>query len=341
MQARRHEGTKARREEHACVTTVSAVRRRARISFAIPALALLTGCATQKPREPVQFDIQPWRFGKQPGSKVISEHYEIYTTLQHRILLEALPDFVEAAYTNYQQLVPPLRRPEGRMQVYLLASRAQWETFTRRFTGSRAEKFLKVRNGGYSERGTSVIEYVSHDVTFPLFAHEGFHQYLFYHVNMRIPAWLNEGLAVYCEGQRWGASRLERFDPWFNPQRSNELAAALSLNRLHSLATLLQTDAGRMIEGSSRSIATYYAQIWALVLFLREGENGKYAADFRRLLAALGDDDLEQFARASYIWSERATFNFGEALFRSFISEDLETVQKEYYDFMRARFVGK
>ena len=325
QKARRHLGTKARSGSLVVVMT----------------LALLTGCATQKPREPVAFEIQDWNFGKQPGSKVITEHYEIYTTLQHRVLLEALPDFVEAAYANYQRLVTPVRQPEGRMRVYLLASRTQWETFTRRFTGSRADKFLKVHNGGYSERGVSVIEYVSHDVTFPLFAHEGFHQYLYYHLNLRIPAWLNEGLAVCCEGQRWGASSLERFDPWFNPQRSNELAAALSLNRLHPLKTLLETDAGRMIEGNSRSIGTYYSEIWALILFLQEGENGKYAADFKRLLAALGDENLEQFARASYIWSESETFNFGEALFRTFISEDLATVEKEYFAFMRTRFGGK
>ena len=227
------------------------------------------------------------------------------------------------------------------MKVYLFASRGQWEAFTRRFTGSRAQMFLKVRNGGYSERGVSVIEFVANSVTFPLFAHEGLHQYLHHYVQARIPAWLNEGLAVACEGQRWGDHGVKEFDQWFNPKRRNDLAAALVSNRLHALRTLLETHPGKIVGGSSQSVAAYYGQVWALVLFLQEGEKGKYAADFWRLLGALDEMKLEQYARAAHVWSDRRSFNFGEALFRSFISEDIDAVQDEYFAFMRERFLGK
>ena len=320
-----------------------ATRLRGRRGLLAAALlgVLLTGCAAQPGRKAVQFDIQPWTFGKSPGHKVVTDHYEIYTTLDHRVLLEALPDFVEAAHTHYHELLPPARDAEGRMKVYMFATRPQWEAFTKRFTGSRAAKFLRVRNGGYSERGVSVIEYVSHDVTFPLFSHEGFHQYLYHHVNTRVPPWLNEGLAVCCEGQRWGSDRLDKFDPWFNPSRRNALAEALALNRLHALRMLLETDAGRVIESSDRSVATYYAQVWALVLFLQEGAGGKYRGSFERLLTALTQDGAEPHARAAHIWSDRSAYNFGEALFRSFISDDLDAVQQEYFDFMRDRFGGR
>jgi hypothetical protein len=305
------------------------------------ALTVLAGCAGQKPRPPVAFQDEPWTFAKVPGHKLTTEHYEIYTTLRDQVLLEALPGFVEAAYENYTRVVPPARTPEGRMKVYLFASRAQWEAFTRWFTGSRARVYLNIRNGGYSERGVSVIEYVAHQITFPLFAHEGFHQYLHHHVNTAIPAWLNEGLAVFCEGQRWGSTEIKEFDPWYNPRRRNDLAAGVAGNRLHSLRKLLETDAGKMIEGSSQSVATYYAEVWALILFLRDGAGGKYAADFQRLLASLDKVDIEQHARASHIWSDRPTFNFGEDLFRNFISEDLETVEREYFAFLRESFLGK
>ena len=50
------------------------------------------------------------------------------------------------------------------------------------------------------ERGITVAEYVSHAVTFPLLTHEGFHQFLYHCAYPRVPAWLNEGLAVMCEG---------------------------------------------------------------------------------------------------------------------------------------------
>ncbi len=300
------------------------------------------GCAAAGPkRQPVQFESAPWTFHKAPGVKLTTEHYEIYTTLRDKVLLDALPDFVEAAFENYEKLLPPTQTPENRMQVYLFVSRGQWEAFTRQYTGSRASTFLKVQNGGYSERGVSVIQYVAHQITFPLFAHEGFHQYLFHYVNTRIPAWLNEGLAVICEGQRWGTYGVKEFDPWYNPSRRNVLVQSLMGNRLHSLRKLLETNAGEIIKGSSQSVATYYAQLWALILFLREGAGGKYAADYRRMLEKLSDIDIEQYARASHIWSERGTFNFGEALFRNFISEDIGAVESEYFAFMRERLFSQ
>ena len=304
------------------------------------ALLVLVGCATPERKRPeVSCEVAPWHFGQTEGFRLVTDHYVIYTTLQDRVLVDALPGFTEAAYENYTRLVKPTHVPDERMPVYLFASRGQWAAFTKKFTGSRAPVYLQVRNGGYSERGVSAIQYVTHSVTFPLFAHEGWHQYLYHHVNTRIPAWLNEGLAVSCEGQRWGSFGVKEFDAGYNPSRANVLAQALLSNRLHSLRTLLETHPGKIIEGSSRSVSVYYAQVWALMLFLQEGADGKYAEGFRRLLDKLGEVDIEQYARAVHIWSERESFNFGEALFRNFISEDVETVENEYFAFMRERFL--
>ena len=88
-------------------------------------------------------------------------------------------------------------------------------------------------------------------------------------------------------------------------------------------------------------MGTYYAQLWALMLFLREGAHGRYAADFQRLLTSLDREDLAQYARAAHIWSEHPAPNFGEDLFRNFISEDLDAVEREYQAFMQQRFFGK
>jgi len=285
------------------------------------------------------FQSEPWTFGGAAGYKLTTAHYEVYTTLKDQVLVEALPDFVEAAYENYTRLVPPNRNPQQRMKVYLFVSRPQWEAFTRRFVGRRADVFLRVHHGGYSDRGVSVIEYVAHEITFPLLAHEGFHQYLYHHVGSKIPAWLNEGLATCCEGQRWDAYGIREFDPWYNPGRLNHLAAGLAAGRLHPLGKLLAIDAGQVIEDTGQSVASYYAQVWALILFLREGAGGKYAPGFQRLLNALNQANIEQYAKAAHIWSDRPSFNFGEDLFRSFISDDLETVEREYLDFIRQRLV--
>jgi len=316
------------------------MRAAGRAVLMLAAALLATGCV-EKRVKPVAYETEAWSFGSSPGYKMTTEHYQIYTTLQDSMLVEALPQFVEAAYANYTKLLPPQKPLEKRMDVLLFVRRGEWERFTRRLAGPRrASLLLKVRYGGYSERGVSVIEYVRHDVTFPLFAHEGFHQYLYHQVNAQVPAWLNEGLAVCAEGQRWGSHGVQEFDPWFNPKRRNQLVEALQKDRLHPLSRLLSTNAGEVIQETSTAVSTYYAQLWALILFLREGAGGKYAAGFQRLLDTLHDVDLEQYAKASHIWSDRP-FNFGEDVFRNFISDDLDTVETEYVAFMREKFLGK
>jgi hypothetical protein len=319
-----------------------------KLRWLLPALAacaiLLGGCAGSKKTTPVltdvPFEINDWQYADATGFRIQTEHYEIFTTLTDRVLLDALPQAMETAYLFYRELVPTAREPEQPMPVYLFARRAEWADFTKRFGPQRARTLLKVRNGGYMERGVTVAEYVSHAVTFPLLTHEGFHQFLFHCAHPHVPAWLNEGLAVLCEGQRWGNAGLTEFDPWHNPQRRNTLAEVLLRDELFSLDELLRINAGHVVGGSTRKISAYYGQVWALTLFLREGEEGKYAEGFARLLNALGSSDLENYARAYHVQSSRQSYNFGRDLFCNFISDDLETVEREYLTFMRQRILG-
>jgi len=308
-------------------------------------VALVGGCVSSEKRTPaltdVPFQIEDWRYADNAGHRITTEHYEIFTTLTDRVLLDALPQALETAYLFYRELVPTAREPEQSMKVYLFARRGEWASFTRRFGPQRARTLLKVRRGGYMERGITVAEYVSHAVTFPLLTHEGFHQFLFHCAHPRVPAWLNEGLAVVCEGQRWGNVGLAEFDPWHNPRRRNTLAEVLLRDELFPLDELLRINAGQVVGGSTRKISAYYGQVWALMLFLREGEEGKYADGFARLLEALGSKDLEDYARAYHVQSPRRSYSFGCDLFCNFISDDLETVEREYRTFMRQRILGE
>lgn len=299
------------------------------------------GCAQTKQAAQVEYTTETWRFARQDGTKITTPHYAIYTTLSDPVLIDALPTFVETAYQYYQQLIPPAHEPNAPLRIYLFAARGEWEAFTRRFTGERSETFLQIRNGGYAERGVSVIQFVTNGITFPLFAHEGFHQYMQECGTGALPAWLNEGLAVYCEGQRWGMKSIREFDPWFNPRRHNDLAEAIQRDELLPLRELLRTNPGEVIYGTSRSIMTYYAQVWALVLFLQHGADGVYADGFHRMLNNINDPMLSQRAAASFIWSEEDSYNYGEALFRTFISEDIAQVEDQYRAFVRAQFLAR
>ncbi len=308
-------------------------------------VALVGGCTGQRNTTPVltdvPFEIEDWQYGGSAGRRIASEHYQIFTTLTDRVLLEALPQALESAYRFYRELVPTAREPEQPMQIYLFARRGEWAHFTRRFGPQRARTLLKVRHGGYMERGITVAEYVSHAVTFPLLTHEGFHQFLFHCAHPRVPAWLNEGLAVLSEGQRWDSVGLAEFDPWHNPRRRNTLAEVLLRDELFTLDELLRINAGRVVGGSTRKISAYYGQVWALMLFLQEGADGKYAESFARLREALGSKELEDYARAYHVQSPRRSYSFGRDLFCNFISDDLEAVEREYQTFMRQRILGE
>ncbi len=305
---------------------------------------LLSGCAAQGPLlgGPADFtpQVSAWEYRDRPGTHVLTPHYELYTTLRDGELIDAVARMLETAFAHYQTLVPQAREPEARMKVYLFATRGDWADFTGRLTGPRAPTFLQIRNGGYVDNGIAVIEYAAHHTTFPLLAHEGFHQYLHHCVRGNVPAWLNEGLAVCCEGQRWGRLELQSFDPWHNPARHNALAEMLARNQLIPLRELLRIDAGHVIGDGARRVATYYAQVWALALFLREGGQARYSDGFTRLLEKLGSPDLEQYAQAAHIWSGRGDFSFGESLFRSFIADDIEAFEREWHAFLRSKFLS-
>jgi hypothetical protein len=319
------------------------VFRNAPIALLAVTLLGLTGCALFKPKPPPpreRFQAEDWEYHRTPGRKITTAHYELCTTLKDDMLLGALPDVMESIFSHYHELVPAKNVPSEKLKVYLFATRSDFERFTRALTGPRAREFLMVHYGGYSEGGTTVIEYNSNDTTFPILAHEGLHQYLQRCAGGEIPAWLHEGLAVYCEGMRWDGARIARFDPWNNPFRYNTLAAALVNQRTFPLTELLDTHAGAMLKKGPRSTSIYYAQLWGLVLFLCEGENGKYAPGFARMRAHVGQGDAEQFTRATQVAAGTHEYGPGEALFRSFITTDLDAFEREYEKFLRQKLLN-
>lgn len=300
----------------------------------------MLGCTASSAAPTVTYQSEPWAFRGRSGTKLTTPHYEIYTTLRDETLLSGIPEMCESAYAEYSKLIQPQRGADERMKVFLFATRPEWVEYTRDFTGPRASVFLKVRNGGYSEQGVSVIQYVSHDITFPLLAHEGFHQYLFCCVNDRVPAWLNEGLAVYFEGQELTSDNRTRFSPWNNPSRSNSLADAIIRKKTFPLTEILDTNAGRIAGMPPRTVGTYYAQLWALIGFLMEGEGGKYSEGFARLLKAVSGGELEQFARAAHVLNESEDYSFGRELFEAFVTKDLPQFEDEFLRYAKQKTIG-
>lgn len=330
---------------HPALRALLRIRARFALYCLLIGLIGLVGCANKRDKPLIAHDprytIADWSYAGHPGRLVTTAHYELFTTVTEANLLKILPQVLETAYLNYQKLVPG-HEPAEKMKVYMFVQRGEFEHFTRRLAPEKAETLVQVRNGGYSERGVTVVEYTSHEFTFPLMTHEAFHQYLNTCVHPDIPAWLNEGLAVCFEGQYGSAAGIRAFDFWFNPSRRGKLVESLQRQDLFTLDELLRINAGNVVGGSLRRIGAYYGQVWALILFLREGADGKYAAGFQKMLEAISQGKAQAHAQAAFaLASDARPYSPGAALFEAFISPDIEAVNREYVRFMRQRFLGE
>lgn len=226
------------------------------------------------------------------GLKISTVHYAIHTNLDDPLVLRQLSFFLESAFRAYQQSVGSDFAIDRLLTVYMFKERQQWEDFTRFWTGPRANMFLKITAGAYYVKGACVAYHLSRQSNFSVLAHEGWHQFSDELFAYRLPAWLDEGLATLFEAYQWQTGQVD-FDPRFNANRLMALQVALAGDHLYPLETLLTVDAGHIVaraayagdtEQQQLSIGTYYAQLYALIRFLREDNYGQRLLGFHRML---------------------------------------------------------
>ena len=290
-------------------------------------LLLASGCqgrwsSSQASHVPVLPDAEPWTFGVVEGWVIETPHYRIYTTVGDALLLEKLPTFLETAYEQYLAFLPQAQDDEEPLEIYLFNRRSEWEDYTRENMGSLAENYLKIRAGGYSYSGISVVYLLDRYHTFGVLAHEGFHQFANSRLVHRIPAWMEEGLACNFEAHFWRAGKPD-FAPDLNEFRIKALQQALRRDSLFPLSEILAMDAGQAVALSPEKTATFYAQSWALTRFLQEGRTGKYRSALHRMLRDAADGaNLYSQSRAVQI-------------FESYFQEDLESIAEDFVWYAR------
>jgi len=295
----------------------------------------MLGCAGPKPKPPVLLAQEEWSYQDIPGKQLRTEHWMIYTTCREDFWTESLPAFLEACYDYYKGLVPVPADSARLMKLYLLDNRLEWEVFTRKFVGKRAGLYLKIRHGGYTRRDTSVVYRTSRGATLSVISHEGMHQYLWQHGAIRIPAWIGEGLATLCEGFRQEGDKFI-FAPGANPFRFGDLRRAIRNDALIELPRLLTISAGDVIAKADSSSSVYYAELWAMMRFLREAR--PYRAGFRKLCAELCSEQFPVKIRG-YIAAHERPIPPGEAAFRLYITDDLQTFWVRFREYA-ARLAG-
>lgn len=285
-------------------------------------------------------DRVPWTLGPSTGRAITTPNFRVFTTETEPLFLTRIPAFLELSLASARREFGSLPEPTRRLETYLLSSRGEWESLTRELTGERASVYLRIQAGGFSERGRALLFHVGRRGTFGLASHEAWHQYTQTSFAQPLPLWLEEGIASTLEGYRWSTTdaALPVFLPWANVDRFDRLREIVEAGRAVPLAQLLSSRPQDLLSWhSNESALDYYAQVWALTLFLRESGHEGYATGMRALIedAARG----RMAARLAEQRGSRAVSAFaarrvGSDLFEVYIDADLEQAERRFQQFM-------
>jgi Protein of unknown function (DUF1570) len=282
---------------------------------------------------------EAWTTTGQPGAHLTTDNFEIYSTCNDRNLTRYLPGFLETTHQLYTSLLAPADsspKPHPKLKTYLFGTRKEWEHFVKKRFPERYPLYRRISAGGFTEGSVSVIYDIGRAATLSVVAHEGLHQYLASHFTDPIPAWVNEGLATYCESVEFRDDK-----PYFltgrNTFRINHMRNALAEGRVPTLRQLLRTDAGEVIKGNRiADTGTYYAHAWALVTYLRHAAPMGDRAGFRKLLEGIRSGTIRIKSQAAKVASMHpAETSYGEAAFYAYITDDLDDFDKKFNKFLR------
>jgi hypothetical protein len=253
------------------------------------AVAAISGCKSTEPStwqgpttlQPVASE--PWNYHNRPGQTLKTEHYQIHTTIPKDDFLNRLAQVMEGAHEQYQKLAPQVKTSDRPMDCYVFANRFEWAAFTREHTGDDSKVYLKINRGGYTIGDWFVAYFIGDINTFPVAAHEGWHQYVSRNFKSRLPPFLEEGIATQFEAIRWEAG-LPRWNLDYHPMRAQRLRRACDDHYLWPLEQLVTMHAGDVVGLSGEKIEAFYAQNWAFARFLWDADGGKYRPAFQKLL---------------------------------------------------------
>ena len=237
-----------------------------------------------------------WAFDGQQGQIIRTPHYRLYTTERDEVIVRRLVVFLEHALMHYRSALGPLPEPPQRLDTYLMDNRGQWTALAMRIAGGAAETFTRLQRGGFATRGIGLYYDLGLYDTLAIAGHEGWHQYTQRTFRTPLPPLIEEGLATYMEGHGWnGATPV--FKAWANLERFEQLERAARAGRLRSLGQLSQAEPGALVRasggaGGQDALLDYYAQAWALIHFLNEGEEGTHAAALRLMVADAAEGEL-------------------------------------------------
>jgi len=324
-----------------CFDSGATVKTGGRVTRRIDTPADMVG-HLQRQNLPALKSAHPWQNSYGPGLKLVTEHYEVYTTLLEPLMLRQIPGFLESAYRGYNSQLPEPIETKTRFTVYLFASREQWEDFTKTFAGRLAPMYLKLKVGAYYLNGACVAYNIGRERTFSVLGHEGWHQFNSRHFKFRLPSWLDEGIAMLFEVYRTEQG-LFYFEPGRNLDRLGSLKMALINDKMIPLRELIAINPGEVLAtNQTEAVTAFYSQAYALVRFLREDGYGKRLGNYHHLLLdglrgtwPLSEAKKRVAADRNIPLTVRWNRTVGPKLFEHYVSEDFEQIEQEYLMFCR------
>jgi hypothetical protein len=296
----------------------------------------------QRQNLPALKSVLTWENSYGPGLKLITDHYEIFTTLLEPLMLCQVPGFVESAYRGYNKQLPKPIETRTRFSVYLFAERGQWENFTKTFAPRLAPMYHKIKAGAYYLNGACVAYHIDRERTFSVLGHEGWHQFNSRHFKFRLPSWLDEGIAMLFEVSRYEEG-LFYFEAGRNLPRLGGLKMTLMKDKMIPLRELIATNPGEVLRANETdAVIAFYGQSYALVRFLREEGYGKRLRNYHQLLLdglggrwPLSGTNKRIAADRNIPLTVRWNRTVGPKLFEHYIGDDIDQIEQEYTRFCR------
>lgn len=230
-----------------------------------------------------------------------ARRFDQVDTAHYTLLSDASPEqtrriaqAAEALYAAYSKVFAgslPETSVQPRLQLMLYRSRGEFKANNRSSPWAEAFYQWPRSHAYYAEGSPNPYHWMVHEAT---------HQLNYERAHLRLPRWINEGLATY-----FGTSRLEHgvlhpgeidrntYPAWWLPQLwlTGNLEDDVARGRLIPIRALI-TDTGPDI---NTNVNLYYIEYWSLAHFLLEHDRARHAAGFRMLMKT--DGSLLEFER--------------------------------------------
>ena len=222
-----------------------------------------------------------------PQVTLETEHYAIRSSATEEQTRE-IGQVAEIVYAGYRQLIEDLRQtiqPHPRLGIKLFKDRQEFRRCNR--VHGWAEAFYQP---------PYCYQYYSAGEVHPYhwMMHEATHQLNNAAAHLRLPQWLDEGLACYMgtsrivdNSLRLGEIDTNAYPAWWldSMELSGDLDADKKKGSIIPLRAIISGQGGPSMNWHFNQ---YYLHWWSLTHFLLHYENGRYKAGLSRLIAAGG-----------------------------------------------------